>query len=366
MLTSLWLLLSLAVPVQGSYFSVSCPSRRHCQRALLSNNDIMLHCNTSGAQWHFIFLQNKAIWVYNPASTSNMETMPDGSLLIRNPLSSQTGFYSCRDQEGRKVVQYDIDFQDVETMHITHKDLGQKPLQNETLSLGGKELIFTHWEPWQDCNRCGKPGERKRLGFCYIEESLEKPMPCWLYLGDMKLWSHRMRPEMQVETCHVPCTSLSEEHVTFDDFELSENSESAWLTCPLGSIYRPITWEANSIPLTWKGQLSGQDVNTVLDASNGGSRLQVFQGAIYECFLQQELTARFNPRSKLDVLASLNTEDLQQQPGVEEAWKGKADSVLKGLKLMLLLGTGLGLLGVLFKLFHPSWGRRRDQLLVVK
>ena len=133
MLTSLWLLLSLAVPVQGSYFSVSCPSRRHCQRALLSNNDIMLHCNTSGAQWHFIFLQNKAIWVYNPASTSNMETMPDGSLLIRNPLSSQTGFYSCRDQEGRKVVQYDIDFQDVEPMHITHKDLGQNPLQEEPL-----------------------------------------------------------------------------------------------------------------------------------------------------------------------------------------------------------------------------------------
>ena len=100
-------------------------------------------------------------------------------------------------------------------------------------------LLFpSHWEPWQDCNRCGEPGERKRLGYCYIQESLENPMPCWLYLGDEKLWSSRLRPEMQVETCHIPCTLIDSKYVIFDNFQLRNKVGSAWLTCPLGSIYR--------------------------------------------------------------------------------------------------------------------------------
>ncbi|XP_057568513.1 protein FAM187B-like [Hippopotamus amphibius kiboko] len=365
MLTSLWLLLSFAVPVLRSHFAISCPNQ-DCQLALLSNNDISLHCNAPGAEWHFFFLPIKTTWTNNPSTNPNMETMPDGSLLIKNPLPFQTGLYNCLDRNGKKVVQYEIDFQDIETMHITHKDLGQKPLLNETLSLGGKELIFTHWEPWQDCNRCGEPGERKRLGYCYIEEPQEMPMPCWLFLGDVKLWSSRMRPEMQVEACHVQCTSSKAEYVTFDNFKLSEKLGSTWLTCPLGSIYRPIIWEADNVSLTWKDQLSGQAVSTILDISNGGSRLQVFQAATYKCFVQQELSAQFNPQSDLDALASLSTEDFRQQLEAEEAQEGNADSVLKGLKLVLLVGLGLGLLGVLLKLFHPSRGSKRDQVLMVK
>ncbi|XP_065777183.1 protein FAM187B [Muntiacus reevesi] len=237
MLTTLWLLLCFALPVQESSFSISCPNRKHCQLALLSNNDIILQCNAPGAQWQF-FLPLKTTWVSNSTTNINMEIMPNGSLFITNPLPYHTGFYHCNDKDGKKVVQYEIDFQDVVSLHITHKDLNQKPLQNESLSLGSKELIFTHWEPWQDCNRCGVPGERKRLGYCYIQESPENPMPCWLYLGDVKLWSSRLRPEMQVETCHIPCTLIDMKYIIFDNFQLRNKMGSAWLTCPLGSIYR--------------------------------------------------------------------------------------------------------------------------------
>ncbi|XP_019566207.2 protein FAM187B [Rhinolophus sinicus] len=366
MLTTLWLLLSFAVPVLGLYVSVRCPHGKQCQRALLSNNDIFLHCNSSGAQWHYFFLQDETNWYSHPPSVSNIEIMPEGSILIKSPLPSQTGIYNCRDKNGIQVVQYEIDFQDVSTLHITHRGLGQKPLQNETLSLGGKEIIFTYWEPWQDCNRCGKPGERKRLGYCYIQEPLEKPLPCWFYLGDARLWSSRMRPEMQVEACNVQCKTSDGTDITFDNFELSEESGSAWLTCPLGSIYRPIVWEANNTPLTWQGQLSGQDVTTILDPSNGGRQLQVFQPAIYTCFVQQELIARFNPRPGLDVLEILQREETGQQPEAGQARQGKADTVFKGLKLILLVGTILGLLGVLLELFRPSRSKRSHRTLLVK
>ncbi|KAF3818294.1 hypothetical protein GH733_012602 [Mirounga leonina] len=366
MLTTLWLLLSLAVPLLGSHASFSCPNEKQCQKALLSDNDIFLPCNSSGAQWYFLFLQDKTSWSDKVSSVSNIEIIPEIGILIRNPLPSQTGFYHCRDKNGVQVVQYEIDFQDVSTLHITHKGLGQKPLPNETLSLGGKELIFTQWDPWQDCNRCGEPGERKRLGYCYIEEPLQEPMPCWLYLGHLKLWSSRLQPEMQVEACQVPCKVSTLDYVTFDNFEINEDSGSVWLTCPMGSIYRPILWEINDIPLTWQSQLSNQDLSTILEPTNGGRQLRVFEPAIYKCFVKQELVAYFNPKPFPDVPEILRQREAGPQQESREAWKGKARSVLKGLKLMLLVGIVLGLLAQLLKLFHPSQDKRSDRMLLVK
>lgn len=238
MMTILWLLLSLAVPLRGFYIPISCSHSERCQRALLSNNDVSLYCNSSGARWYYYFLQARASWSTHPLSVSNIEVMSESSILIRSPLPSQSGLYSCRDKKDIQVVQYEIDFQDVSTLHVTHRDLGQKPLQNESLSLGSKEIIFTHWEPWQDCNRCGEAGERKRLGYCYIQEPLGNSVPCLLYLGNARLWSNRMRPEMQIEACRVQCETSDMNNIDFDDFELSEESGSAWLTCLLGSIYR--------------------------------------------------------------------------------------------------------------------------------
>lgn len=158
-------------------------------------------------------------------------------------------------------------------------------------------------------------------------------------------------------------------------FQLSARNllDSLWFSQPLHPLRalgmdrpRPVIWEANNTPLTWQGQLSGQDVSTILDPSNGGRRLQVFQPAIYRCFVQQELVARFNPRPSPDVLEILQKEEVGQQPEAGQARKGKADTVLKGLQLMLLVGTFLGLLGVLLKLFRPSQSKRRNQTLLVK
>ncbi|XP_077629911.1 protein FAM187B-like [Crocuta crocuta] len=366
MLSPLWLLLSFAVPLPGFFVSFSCPDGKQCHKALLSDNDIFLPCNASGSQWYFFLLQDGTSWSSTLSRASNIEVIADSGILIRSPSPFQTGFYHCRDKNGNQVVQYELDFQDVSALHITHKGLGQKPLRNETLSLGGKEIVFTRWEPWQDCNRCGGPGERKRLGYCYIEEPQEEALPCWLYLGNLKVWSSRMRPEMQVEACYVPCAASMLDYIPFDNFEISEELGSAWLTCPLGSIYRPILWEANNTPLTWQGQLSNQDLDAILEPSNGGMQLQVFQPAIYKCFVQQELMARFNPKPFPDSGETLRGEEGGPHREAGETWKGKASPILKGLKLVLLLGTVLGLLGVLLKICHPSRGKSRDQVLLVK
>ncbi|KAM9226336.1 protein FAM187B [Dugong dugon] len=637
MLTTLGLLLSLALPVLGTYVSISCLSHKQCQRALLSGNDILLHCPSTGARWYYL-QTDETSQPTNLFHVFNTDILSEGSLLIRSPQPSQTGYYRCQDPNGTQVVQYEIDFQDVTTLHITHKGLGQKPLQNETLSPNEATLMFTRWEPWQDCNRCGEPGERKRLGYCYIQEPLLEPMPCWLYQEETKTWSSRMQPELQIEACLEECKppeGFNWEHVTFESFNFNEESESVWLNCPLGSIYRkptvqwgdnlaqscggagqsdgavvgepgqsdgavmrgpgqsdgaviggpgqsdgavmrgpgqsdgavmrgpgqsdgamiggpgqsdgavmrgpgqsdgavmggpgqsdgavmggpgqsdgavmggpgqsdgavmggpgqsdgtsdgavmrgpgqsdgavmrgheqsdgavmggpgqsdgavmgdsdgavmrgpgqsdgavmggpgqsdgavmggpgqsdgavmggpgqsdgavmggpgqsdgavmggpgqsdgammggpgqsdgavmgdlgtvPVIWEADNIPLTWRDQLSSQDFSASMDSSTGGSQLQVFRPAIYTCFVQQELVARFNPTSEPEVLLAQRREEAG---GQQET--GKADSVLKGLKLMLLVGTVLALAGALFKVLRPFQGKKCDQVLLVK
>ncbi|ELR56116.1 protein FAM187B [Bos mutus] len=238
MLTILWML-SLFLPASCAQILVTCAYKSLCQQALLSGNDVVLQCDHLQAYWYFSSFQGEAPFLVS--SLPNIKKLPGGSLQLNKPQPSQTGLYRCEDNNTALVVEYEIDFQDVTMLHITHKGLGQNPLQNQSLSLGRKEIIFTHWEPWQDCNRCGVPGERKRLGYCYIQESLENPVPCWLYLGDEKLWSSRLQPEMQVEACLVPCNHSKEiiqPFFTFDISKLGQSTSNMQLTCPLASIYR--------------------------------------------------------------------------------------------------------------------------------
>lgn len=238
MLTTI-LLLSLSLPTLWAQVVIRCTYKSLCQQALLSGNDVVLHCDHPEAVWYFSsILEEEPLLV---SSLPNIKKLPGGSLQLTNPQPSQTGLYHCQDSDGALVVEYELDFQDVTTLHITHKALAKEPLQNETLRLDSSVLIFTHWQPWQDCNRCGQPGERKRLGYCYIEEPPEKPMPCWLYLGMEKVQHSRLRPELQVETCLVPCDhfkEINQPYFAFDIYYLGKLTNNMWLTCPLASIYR--------------------------------------------------------------------------------------------------------------------------------
>ncbi|KAK2088214.1 hypothetical protein P7K49_034121 [Saguinus oedipus] len=186
MLDTLWLL-SLSCPTLWAQMLISCAYKNLCQRALLSGNDV-LKCDHPMALWQ----------------------LPGGSLQLIKPQPSQMGLYCCQGIDDTLMVEYKINFQDVTTLHVMHKNVNQKPLQNETLSLDGEVLVFTHWDPWQDCNHCREPGEHKRLGYCYIEEPLENPMPCQLYLRDEKMQFSCMRPELQVEACHIRCNPVKE------------------------------------------------------------------------------------------------------------------------------------------------------------
>ncbi|XP_059131829.1 protein FAM187B isoform X4 [Peromyscus eremicus] len=123
---------------------------------------------------------------------------------------------------------------------------------------------------------------------------------------------------------------------------------------------RPVRWETNGTALTWRQQLSGEDLSSFMDLYSGGRQLQIFQPAIYRCFVQQELIAQFNPITSVDLLEA---ESQSKGPGQRQF--GKADSVLRGLQLVLLMVLVLVVGGLLCKVvFRPIQGKKNQVLLV--
>ncbi|XP_059131837.1 protein FAM187B isoform X5 [Peromyscus eremicus] len=97
-----------------------------------------------------------------------------------------------------------------------------------------------------------------------------------------------------------------------------------------------------------------------MDLYSGGRQLQIFQPAIYRCFVQQELIAQFNPITSVDLLEA---ESQSKGPGQRQF--GKADSVLRGLQLVLLMVLVLVVGGLLCKVvFRPIQGKKNQVLLV--
>ncbi|XP_048185914.1 protein FAM187B [Perognathus longimembris pacificus] len=366
MLTALWLL-SLTSGAVWTQTLITCPRDRLCRRALLSGNDVVLQCDGHGAQWYFTSVGGEQLALLSPLSHFN--PLPGGSLQLKNPQTFHSGLYHCQRGEGTPVVEYEIDFQDASSLHVTHKNLGQKPLCNKTVVLDEPVEIFTQWGPWQDCNRCQEPGERKRLGYCYVKGPAEPPTACGLYLGNRKMSPRRAQPELQVEACHTPCFFPRETHqpfFVFDIYPLGRLTSSLWLSCPLASIYRPVSWEMDSRPVTWQSQLSGQNNHTFLSPATGSEQLQIFHMATYKCFVEQELVAQFNPVSPERLEARRpGREAGPWRLGQAEALAGQADAVLQGLKLALGAGTILALLALMFKVLRPAQRRRSNPAVLV-
>lgn len=76
--------------------------------------------------------------------------------------------------------------------------------------------------------------------------------------------------------------------------------------------------------------------------------------------------AQFNPATSPETLEAQWRENDAQWREARKALPGRANSVLKGLKLVLLVGTVLVLLGALLKFIRPSSGKRSKQVLMVK
>ncbi|XP_026222799.1 Ig-like V-type domain-containing protein FAM187A isoform X2 [Anabas testudineus] len=98
------------------------------------------------------------------------------SLLIFRAGPGDSGIYICGSAHKDFFYGYDLDIQQAYTLNLAPRLTPQN--QSKTWQmirrLGSPQplyRVFTSFQPWSACDRCGVPGEQVRVGLCYIQSN---------------------------------------------------------------------------------------------------------------------------------------------------------------------------------------------------
>ncbi|XP_066494276.1 protein FAM187B [Tiliqua scincoides] len=309
----------------GHSLGSQCLQGQPCTLAFISDNPVSLPCphslNQAFVSWQYL----NPTWANAQPVTLMLSRNPfrpllsrgelrrlqlksqliAGNLHIPSPSVEDSGVYTCRVGDAT-VAYYDIDFQDAESIHVSHADLGEDTLGNSTVGLenGTWVELFTAWNAWQPCNHCYNPGERKRVGFCYAlvtrkDQQVEPPLPCGMVRRKYPSLPPR-GPELRVETCQAPCDGAPQTKMVsllvYTTYHPQLKS-FAFLRCPTSSIYSPVYWRKGPRALTHLEFLQ-KNGSQSLDKATGGSILRLsFQNhshsTVYQCYVNGHLVGKF-------------------------------------------------------------------------
>nr|XP_028598410.1 protein FAM187B [Podarcis muralis] len=315
---------------EGHSLGPPCVPGQPCTVAFISDNPVILRCPhvyfKIFVSWQYLdsawakeqpvtFLRSGGpIWpLLSHAKLRRLRfksQLVAGNLYIPNPSVEDSGLYTCRAGDAT-IAYYKVDFQDAGSIHVSHAGLGETTLGNSTAELedGARAKLFTSWSPWQSCDRCGNPGERKRVGFCYAQVTQEdgheeELLPCGMVRRKHPALPRR-GPELRVESCQVPCDAsylLAQDQASavpllvFTTYH-PQLKTVAHLRCPTSSIYSPVYWQAGPTMLT-RLELLQKNSSQSLDKATGGGILRLsFQneshGAYYQCYVNGHLVGKF-------------------------------------------------------------------------
>ncbi|KAM8927846.1 protein FAM187B [Pelodytes ibericus] len=310
-----------AVGEQGGS-TLLCLPHKPCKVAFASHNPITLKCGErpkhASIYWQYLDLSDSDAQPVTLDQSKGRVSQDQpkileliersrlifGDLKILSPRVVDTGVYTCKDKE-RYLAYYEIDFQDAEGIYISHRSLGQSVQTNTTFQLPGKGTVdlFTVWSGWQACDRCGKPGERKKVGFCY-SKVLDEVSPCGLHRAKFKDIPSNHRAELRIEMCRMACAkatpTIDEASPLLIDNYHTHLHADAFLICPTSSIYQPVYWEHGNVSVTRLQQLRRRSPYILDNATGGGSLFipilnQSDQG-FYRCYVDQGLAGHYHVR----------------------------------------------------------------------
>uniref|UniRef100_A0A8C3IES9 Ig-like domain-containing protein n=1 Tax=Chrysemys picta bellii TaxID=8478 RepID=A0A8C3IES9_CHRPI len=263
-------------PSQGVSLPELCLPGRPCTLALISDNPVTLRCPGAPHQGP-LRLKTRLL---------------RGDLRILDPSVEDSGVYTCRRGDAM-LAYYEVDFQDAGRLHISHASLGEAALANTTVELAGgaQGQLFTAWARWQPCDRCGGPGERKRVGFCYarLASRPQGPLPCGLAGRGLP----QRGPELRVESCEVPCDrAYTPSRDEWACARPTPGSANLSLSAP-----SPVYWQEGPTALTWL-DLHQRNGSIGLDKATGGGTLLLSSwngtdAGYYQCYVGGRLVGRF-------------------------------------------------------------------------
>ncbi|XP_070823736.1 Ig-like V-type domain-containing protein FAM187A [Chaetodon trifascialis] len=144
------------------------------------------------------------------------------SLLIFRAGPDDSGVYICGSARKDFFYGYDLDIQEARmlsfTPRLTPGTVSTTP--KERIGLGSARplyWLFTSFQPWSVCDRCGVPGEQVRVGLCYIHSHFlhvryrranQTVVSCGSGAVPTAFGQVRRRSvaaKMQVKSCQVTC-----------------------------------------------------------------------------------------------------------------------------------------------------------------
>lgn len=171
-------------------------------------------------------------------------TYDETILKISNLKLSDSGSYACSTVNETSQFVMKLAVHDPAKLLWKFKDRGMKPTRY--VELGNSRAIL-FWSEWMPCDGCAGHGERRRLGFCYVQTKT-KLFQCQdirnLQFHIRQIAKHK-KNEVLIETCYSECES--DETMFKPDSTITipvEAGDSLEIMCPGNITTRTsIRWE---------------------------------------------------------------------------------------------------------------------------
>uniref|UniRef100_A0A3B3C2S7 Family with sequence similarity 187 member A n=1 Tax=Oryzias melastigma TaxID=30732 RepID=A0A3B3C2S7_ORYME len=135
------------------------------------------------------------------------------SLLVFRAGPLDSGLYICGSAHRDFFFGFDLDIQEVQTLSFTPK----KESQEDTANIHPLFKVFTSFQPWSQCDRCGVEGEQVRVGLCFVHSHFlhvryrsnnQTVASCGseaVPKAFTQLKQSKVGPKMEVRRCQVSC-----------------------------------------------------------------------------------------------------------------------------------------------------------------
>lgn len=157
---------------------------------------------------------------------------------------SDSGSYACATENQTSQFVTKLAVHDPVELLWIFKDRGREPTRY--IELGSSRAILV-WNEWMPCDGCSGRGERRRLGFCYVQTK-SKIIQC----QDIRNLRYHIRRiakqkknEILIETCYSECESDEDRFKSESTITIPvETGDSLEIVCPGNITTRTsIRWE---------------------------------------------------------------------------------------------------------------------------
>ncbi|XP_029013462.1 Ig-like V-type domain-containing protein FAM187A [Betta splendens] len=252
------------------------------------------------------------------------------SLLIFRAAPGDSGIYMCGSAHKDFFYGYDLDIQEAHMLRSSSR-LKTQDMRNRAASAGLAQPlyeVFTRFQPWSVCNRCGVAGEQVRVGLCYLQSNYlhvryrranQTVASCGsraVPRAFVHLEQRRVEATLEVRSCTVTCPppdprpSRLDSLMTFLGYSSASRpsavpvfyvnhpaDSSLALGCPGAQSSMAVAWDRGSKPIyQTAANLSIIGARIVIDA---GHHLlfrpaQTQDSGVYYCWLQGRRAAEIH------------------------------------------------------------------------